>query len=60
MHPAPSPTTLIPTQRRCELLVCRVCPTEHEFLRQVAEYREITISALVRAGLELQLGGALR
>jgi len=60
MHPAPSPTQLIPTHRRCELVNFLVSPAEHELLRQVAEDNATTISALIRCGLELQIGGSLR
>jgi len=51
---------VIPANRRCELVNFRVSPAEHELLRQVAEDRETTISALIRCGLELHLGGSLR
>jgi hypothetical protein len=60
MHPAPSPTLPIATNRRSELVNFRVSPAEHELLRQVAEDNSTTISALIRCGLELQIGGELR
>jgi hypothetical protein len=60
MHPATSPTLLIATNRRSELVNFRVSPAEHELLRQVAEDNATTISALIRCGLELQIGGELR
>jgi hypothetical protein len=60
MRPAPSPTLQLPTHRRCELVNFRVSSAEHELLRQVAEDNKTTISALIRCGLELQIGGTLR
>jgi len=51
---------VITTNRRSELVNFRVSPAEHELLRQVAEDQATTISALIRYGLELQIGGSLR